>query len=191
MRKNIFHTLAASVMLAAMAGIISCAEVDTPVMPDGPNIGAELDTVIVTPQEANPKFIEDWEHQYTLNLFTTGSPHVSSSVTHPWAPGATTSLPDAIRFDVKKEDGWEGNPDAALYHCDGNGDELRQIYYSKSTLAFSPSVILNGFINFHWKGIQAGWHTNFVSRQYLDNTENSDRSLPCYSVSNINLSYSL
>ena len=107
MRKNFIHTLAASVMLAAMAGIISCAEVDTPVMPDGPNIGAELDTVIVTPQEANPKFIEDWEHQYTLNLFTTGSPHESSAVTLPWALGATTSLPDAIRFDVKKEDGWE------------------------------------------------------------------------------------
>ena len=35
------------------------------------------------------------------------------------------------------------------------------------------------------------WHTNFVSRQYLDNTENDDRSLPCYSVSNAVLSYTL
>ena len=35
------------------------------------------------------------------------------------------------------------------------------------------------------------WHTNFVSRQYLDNTENEDRSLPSYSTSNVNLSYSL
>ena len=67
----------------------------------------------------------------------------------------------------------------------------RTIHYDNSTLAFSPSTILNGFINLHYKGWQAVWHTNFVSRQYLDNTENSDRSLPCYSVSNVNLSYTL
>ncbi len=67
----------------------------------------------------------------------------------------------------------------------------RTIHYDNSTLAFSPSAILNGFVNFHWKGIQAVWHTNYVSRQYLDNTENTDRSLPGYSVTNLNLSYTL
>ncbi|MBQ5506422.1 MAG: TonB-dependent receptor [Prevotella sp.] len=91
---------------------------------------------------------------------------------------------------VEDWDDWEGNPDAAKYHCDGNGDELREFHYDNSTLAFSPSVILNGFINLHYQGWQAVWHTNYVSRQYLDNTENADRSLPCYSVSNLNLSYS-
>ena len=35
------------------------------------------------------------------------------------------------------------------------------------------------------------WHTNFVSRQYLDNTKNLTRSLPCYSQSNLNLSYTI
>ena len=65
------------------------------------------------------------------------------------------------------------------------------IHYGNSTLAFSPSTILNGFVNLHYKGIQAIWHTNFVSRQYLDNTENQDRSLPCYSVSNASVSYTL
>lgn len=67
----------------------------------------------------------------------------------------------------------------------------RQIHYSKSTLSFSPSVILNGFANFHHKGFQAVWHTNFVSRQYLDNSENKQRSLPCFSQSDLNLSYTL
>ena len=65
------------------------------------------------------------------------------------------------------------------------------IHYDNSTLAFSPSTILNGFVNLHYKGIQAVWHTNFVGRQYLDNTENTDRSLPCYSVSNASVSYTL
>ncbi|WP_028910997.1 TonB-dependent receptor [Prevotella sp. MA2016] len=68
-------------------------------------------------------------------------------------------------------------------------DDFRTIHYDNSTLAFSPSTILNGFVNLHWKGLQAVWHTNFVSRQYLDNTENADRSLPCYSASDANINY--
>ena len=65
------------------------------------------------------------------------------------------------------------------------------IHYDNSTLAFSPSTILNGFITFHHKGFEAVWHTNYVSRMYLDNTENIDRSLPSYSTSNVSLGYTL
>ena len=65
----------------------------------------------------------------------------------------------------------------------------RTIHYDNSTLSFSPSTILNGFVTLHHRGWQAVWHTNFVSRQYLDNTENEDRSLPSYSTSNLSLSY--
>ena len=64
-------------------------------------------------------------------------------------------------------------------------------HYDNSTLAFSPSTILNGFITFHRKGFEATWHTNYVSRMYLDNTENIDRSLPGYSTSNVSLGYTL
>ena len=90
---------------------------------------------------------------------------------------------------IEDWDDWEGNPDAAKYHCDGNGDGMRQFHYDNSTLAFSPSVILNGFLYLHHNGWQAIWHTNYVSRQYLDNTENKNRSLPCFSVSNLKLSH--
>jgi len=91
---------------------------------------------------------------------------------------------------VEDWDDWSGNPDAAKYHCDGDGDGMRTYHYDNSTLAFSPSAILNGFVNLHHKGWQAVWHTNYVGRQYLDNTENKDRSLPCFSTSNLRLSYS-
>ena len=77
------------------------------------------------------------------------------------------------------------------YHIDGNGDELREFHYSDATLAFSPSAILNGFLNFHLKGFQAVWHTGYVSRMYLDNTEHRDRSLPAYSLTNVNFNYTL
>lgn len=65
------------------------------------------------------------------------------------------------------------------------------IHYDNSTLAFSPSTILNGFITFHHKRFAATWHSNYVSRMYLDNTQNLDRSLPGYSTSNVSLSYTL
>lgn len=84
------------------------------------------------------------------------------------------------------------NADAMTnYHIDGDGDGFRTIHHDNSTLAFSPSAILNGFIDFHWKGITAVWHTGYVSRQYLDNSENEDRSLPEYSTSDVQLTYTL
>ena len=70
-----------------------------------------------------------------------------------------------------------------------NGSQT--IHYDNSTLAFSPSLITNVFFNFHYKSWQAIWHGNYVSRQYLDNTECEDRSLPEYSVANASLSYTL
>jgi Outer membrane receptor proteins, mostly Fe transport len=118
----------------------------------------------------------------------------------------TTNIKDSYRMGVEVQAGvaptsWltiEGNA-ALSKNCIKDFDEVaedwdsetgsRTIHYDNSTLAFSPSAILNGFVTFHYKGLQAVWHTNFVSRQYLDNTENTDRSLPSYSVNNLSLSY--
>ena len=70
------------------------------------------------------------------------------------------------------------------------GNKKRKIiHYDNSTLAFSPSAIVNGFAVFKVKGVQAIWHTSFVSRQYLDNTQNKDRSLPGYSLSGVSFNY--
>ena len=119
----------------------------------------------------------------------------------------TTNVKRSYRIGVELEAGWsplswlsvEGN--AALSSnkvkdfdegASVNWEKsFRTIHYNNSTLAFSPSAILNGFIDVHYKGFKATWHTNFVSSQYLDNTENATRSLPCYSQTNINLGYTL
>ena len=118
----------------------------------------------------------------------------------------TTNIKDSYRAGVELQAGVNVTPWLTL---EGNAalsknkikdfDEVVEdwdngsttIHYDNSTLAFSPSAILNGFVTLHHKGWQAVWHTNYVSRQYLDNTENQDRSLPCYSVSNVSLSYTL
>ncbi|MCR4995397.1 MAG: TonB-dependent receptor plug domain-containing protein [Bacteroidales bacterium] len=118
----------------------------------------------------------------------------------------TTNIPTSYRYGVELSAGWdvtnwltiEGNAalsqnrltdfDEVVEDWD-NGTQT--IHYDHSTLAFSPSAIANAFARFHWKGLEATWHTNLVSRQYLDNTENRDRSLPAYSTSNIHLGYTL
>lgn len=90
--------------------------------------------------------------------------------------------PDDPSMDQYKQD----------YHIDGNGDKLRTIpHKGKTALAFSPSVILNGFVNFNLGNFKATWHTGYVSRQYLDNSQNTDRSLPAYSLSDLSFSYTV
>ena len=70
-----------------------------------------------------------------------------------------------------------------------NGEQT--IHYDNSTLAFSPSAILNGFIDLKFGNFKATWHTGYVSRQYLDNSANNDRSLPAYSLSDLSFSYNM
>ncbi|MBR1926410.1 MAG: TonB-dependent receptor, partial [Bacteroidales bacterium] len=70
-------------------------------------------------------------------------------------------------------------------------DSFRAIHYDGTPLAFSPSAILNGFVRFHAGGFEAVWHTDYVSRQYLDNSGNADRSLPAYTFSDLNFSYKM
>ena len=118
----------------------------------------------------------------------------------------TTNIPDSYRL------GWEsyGHWDATSWlSLDGNSsfslnrlldfDEyvedwdngIRKIHYDSAPLAYSPAVILNRFVTVHFGGFQAVWHTNFISRMFLDNTGNKDRSLPGYSLSDLRLSYTL
>ncbi len=83
--------------------------------------------------------------------------------------------------------------DEVVETYDGSWNDMSPttVHYNNSTLANSPSAIVNGFADFHYKGFHATWHTNFVSRQYLDNTQNKQRSLPKYSQTNVRLSYKL
>ena len=62
-------------------------------------------------------------------------------------------------------------------------------HYQHTSIAFSPAAILNAMADLHYKGFQATWHTSFVSRQYLDNTADKLRSLPCFSQSNLHIGY--
>ena len=165
----------------------------------------------------NAEQLMDYEVGYTFNnsLFRAGvnlyymdykDQFVQTGEVSDIGENLTTNIKDSYRMGIELQAGIDPTPwltiegNAALSkNCIKDFDEVvedwdngsQTIHYDNSTLAFSPSAILNGFVNLHHKGWQATWHTNFVSRQYLDNTENQDRSLPCYSVSNATLSYTL
>ena len=56
-------------------------------------------------------------------------------------------------------------------------------------ISFSPSVIGNSMFSYQKNGFSTELVSQYVSRQYLDNTANSNRSLDPYLVNNLQLSY--
>ena len=116
----------------------------------------------------------------------------------------TTNIKDSYRLGVEVQAGIDLTPWLSLdYNVALSRNRIRDfdevvedwdngsatIHYGSSTLAFSPSVISNAFIDVHHKGWKATWHTGYVGRQYLDNTECEARSLPEYQLSDVVLSY--
>ena len=119
----------------------------------------------------------------------------------------TTNVKKSYRMGVELAAGWaplswlalEGNAalsknkikdfDEYVESWDEEPDYVHKNHYDNSTLSYSPSAILNGFVDFRYKGLTATWHTNFVSKQYVDNSESDDRSLPCYSQSDVQFRY--
>ncbi len=123
----------------------------------------------------------------------------------------TTNIKDSYRMGVELTAGWsplswlsvEGNAaisqnkiknfdeHVAAYDADWYDLDAVVNHYSKSTLAYSPNAILNGFVDFHYQGFSATWHTNFVSSQYVDNSQSKERQLPCFSQTDLNMNYVL
>lgn len=76
------------------------------------------------------------------------------------------------------------------YDADWN-ETVYENHYDNTTLAYSPGIIANWFLNAHYKGFRATWHTGYVGKMYLDNSESDARSLPAYCVSNLSANYTL
>ncbi len=116
----------------------------------------------------------------------------------------TTNIADSYRLGAELSAGWDVSrwltfeANAALsrnrlkdfteYVEDWDNGAM-MIHYDDAPLAFSPSAILNAFADLHSGGFSAVWHTSYVSRMYLDNSGNADRSLPAYSLSDLSLRY--
>lgn len=65
-----------------------------------------------------------------------------------------------------------------------------EFQYKTTNISFSPA--LTAAIGFQWTPFENAnvmYQSNFVSRQYIDNTSNTDRSLDPYHTASINLGY--
>ena len=151
---------------------------------DGPRfrVGANLYYMYYTNQFVQTGLESDIGEKLTTNIassYRTGAELTAGWDVTKWFSlqgNAALSINRILDFDEVVED-WDRG--------------TQTIHYDRSTLAFSPSTIVNGFADFHVKGFSATWHTNFVSRQYLDNTANVNRSLPKFTTSNVYLQYTL
>ena len=128
---------------------------------------------------------QNWRAGATLYYMDYTDQFVQTGAQSDIGEALTTNIKDSYRMGVELTAGVDLTPWLSI---EGNAalsqnkikdfDEVvedwdngsQNIHYNNSTLAFSPSTILNGFVNFHLKGY---------------------RSLPGYSVSNFNLNYSL
>jgi iron complex outermembrane receptor protein len=69
------------------------------------------------------------------------------------------------------------------------GDQEEATLKNK-TISFSPSIIAVSVIDFDpFKHFHLGFNTKYVGKQYIDNTQNSERMLNAYIVQNLSFSY--
>ena len=132
----------------------------------------------------------------------------------------TSNVPDSYRTGIELTAGvriipsleWKGNLTLSrnkiknyteyvmVYDVNGNPETEQQADYSGTTnISFSPNVIANSLFTFKYRSFTAGFHSNYVSKQYLDNTGRTDanqtlswkkeRSIDAYFVNNLRLGY--
>jgi iron complex outermembrane receptor protein len=58
-----------------------------------------------------------------------------------------------------------------------------------TTIAYSPSIIAGNIFSFNVKGFYGALQTNYVSRQYLTNSQREELTLPAYCITNLRASY--
>ncbi len=114
---------------------------------------------------------------YRMGIEYTGKLTLSKNLT--WEHHVTLSTNKIIDF-MEYVDDW-----------DNWGNQITN-NPGKTDIAFSPALVAGS--NFFWqttKALNINFQSNYVSRQYLDNTSNTDRSLDAYFVNNLKFDYTL
>ena len=104
-----------------------------------------------------------------------------------WDVNATLSMNKIINFSDWADD-WHADWDDPVV-AEHGGQVL--VNYGTTNISFSPNIIAGSNIQFDHKGFQANLLTNYVGKQYLDNTNNRNAMLDDYCVSNLRLAYTL
>ncbi len=117
-----------------------------------------------------------------------------------------TNIPKSYRTGVEIEGQWDLSPQWSLvgnatWSQNKNVDFTEYIIdYADFTyitnelgntdIAFSPEWIAGGQVHYRpMRGVQLAILSKYVSEQFLDNTQNADRTIPSYFVSDLNATY--
>jgi iron complex outermembrane receptor protein len=126
----------------------------------------------------------------------------------------TSNIPDSYRSGIEFTAGakitdwlkWDGNMTLSknkiknfteqgvdMYdnNIDWNWLASKDNYLGTTNIAYSPNIIGNSIFTINYKSFECGLHSNYVGKQFIDNTSDDARSIHAYFVNNLNLKYSL
>ncbi|MCF8360084.1 MAG: TonB-dependent receptor [Prolixibacteraceae bacterium] len=116
------------------------------------------------------------DDSYRAGIELTAGVKILSNLT--WDVNATFSQNKIMNF-TEYVDNWDTGGQEAFEH--GTTD-----------IAFSPNILANSMINYElFKNLKFGLVSQYVGRQYIDNSSNPDRVLDAYFVNNLNISYTV
>ena len=104
-----------------------------------------------------------------------------------WDVNATFAMNKIIGFSDWVDDWYADWNDPIV--AEHGGQVL--VNYGTTDISFSPNIIAGSNIQFNYEGFAANLLTNYVGKQYLDNTSNRNAMLDDYCVSNLRVAYTL
>lgn len=79
----------------------------------------------------------------------------------------------------------------AVYDADWEFASLKEQRYHNTTIAYSPSIVASGALTAEYAGWMASLRSQYVGKQYLDNTESRERMIKGFHTMGLALSYKL
>jgi iron complex outermembrane receptor protein len=102
-----------------------------------------------------------------------------------WKIAGTFSLNKILNYDhliENRDEYWELIP----------GNEYVNTFMKSTTISFSPAIVASNVFQFYpFKNFNVNLMTQFVSKQYIDNSQDKNHILKPYCVSNLNLRYDI
>ncbi|OIP82923.1 MAG: hypothetical protein AUK44_06640 [Porphyromonadaceae bacterium CG2_30_38_12] len=124
----------------------------------------------------------------------------------------STNIPDSYRMGIELSLGakisswlkWDGNITLSdnkilnfteeavdMYDADFNWIDSKNNELGKTDIAYSPKVIANSIFTVNLAKVDFSLYSNYVGKQYFDNTSNAERAIDAYFVNNLSVKYKL
>jgi iron complex outermembrane receptor protein len=92
-----------------------------------------------------------------------------------WKGNVTLSDNKILRFTEYVED-WETG-------------QFEAEYLGTTPIAYAPDIVAGSLFTAHYRDFVIGLHSNYVSKQYMDNSGSDSRKIDAYFVNNLRMAY--